>query len=105
MFDHAQDHVPGMVLMEAARQLALAALAEGRGSAVANLAVVTLAAKFSQYAELDTPTRLRAETVAGAGAFPRGTAVRVSFEQNGTPVAHAVIGLAELVTHQVSLAN
>lgn len=105
MFDHAQDHVPGMVLMEGARQLALAALAEGRGSAVANLAVMTLAAKFSQYAELDTPTRLRAETVAGTGSLSRRTTARVSFEQDGTPIAHAVIGLADLVTHPVSLAN
>lgn len=52
MFDHPLDHVPGMVLTEAARQLAL--LATGRPDAE----LVSLQATFHHHTELDTPVTL-----------------------------------------------
>jgi hypothetical protein len=94
LFDHPQDHIPGMVLMEGARQLALAALADGPGHPVADPTVVELAATFGRYAELDVPTLLRAETSGGVNGSPREAAVRVTFEQERDPVAQAVIRLA-----------
>lgn len=59
MFDHALDHVPGMVAMEAARQLALAA-ADGRDDAAGRPRVLALHGDFQRYIELDAPTVLRA---------------------------------------------
>ncbi|GAB2744577.1 ScbA/BarX family gamma-butyrolactone biosynthesis protein [Kitasatospora kifunensis] len=63
MFDHAQDHVPGMVLVEAARQLGLFAAAQHGGPTAAQLAVTALNASFTSYAELDNPVTLTAERV------------------------------------------
>jgi hypothetical protein len=47
MFDHAQDHVPGMLLIEAARQAALSTVPGG--------ALRALSASFAAIAELDLP--------------------------------------------------
>ncbi|MEV4439172.1 ScbA/BarX family gamma-butyrolactone biosynthesis protein [Streptomyces sp. NPDC049577] len=49
LFEHPADHVPGMVLVEAARQAAYAVL-RPRAAGTA-----TVTATFSRYAELDTP--------------------------------------------------
>ncbi|MFE0106928.1 ScbA/BarX family gamma-butyrolactone biosynthesis protein [Streptomyces sp. NPDC059009] len=49
LFDHPVDHVPGMVLMEAARQAALAELGRPDGLLLAG------AASFDQYVEHDSP--------------------------------------------------
>lgn len=59
MFDHAQDHLPGMVLMEAARQLCLYASAELFGASAAHTTPVHFAFSFTRYAELDAPTTVR----------------------------------------------
>ncbi|MFI9205735.1 ScbA/BarX family gamma-butyrolactone biosynthesis protein [Streptomyces sp. NPDC053048] len=55
LFDHPVDHVPGMVLLEAARQAA---------TALAPHPVIlptALAGSFHRYAELDSPIRIAAE--------------------------------------------
>ncbi|WP_282700389.1 ScbA/BarX family gamma-butyrolactone biosynthesis protein [Streptomyces sp. CC219B] len=54
-FDHPLDHVPGMLLLEAARQAAGAACAGERTP-------VSFHASFHRYAELDLPTWVEAET-------------------------------------------
>jgi hypothetical protein len=59
-FDHPQDHMPGMLLLEAGRQLAVAhaALVSGRpGSA---FRAVSCAAAFADFADLGPPVRLTA---------------------------------------------
>ncbi|MGW3815304.1 ScbA/BarX family gamma-butyrolactone biosynthesis protein [Streptomyces sp. NPDC005046] len=48
LFDHAVDHVPGMVLLEAARQATHATLGQ-------NTFLAHLASTFHRYTELDTP--------------------------------------------------
>ncbi len=53
-FDHPLDHVPGMLLLEAARQAALCATAEDRSPAVYQ-------ALFHRYAELDEPVLIEAK--------------------------------------------
>lgn len=89
LFDHAQDHVPGMVLMEAGRQAALLALARFGGHPAADWRMSVLRAEFSAYAELDAPltvTALRPEPADGAdGAL----GVRVTFAQSGGTPAEA----------------
>jgi hypothetical protein len=85
MFDHAQDHIPGMVLMEAARQLCLLAAHEFHGREPSRTSVTSLAANFHSYAELDAP--VVASVHAGA---------RVVFRQHGVPITEAELGLGEL---------
>ncbi|MET7679197.1 AfsA-related hotdog domain-containing protein [Streptomyces sp. NPDC005423] len=56
MFDHGQDHVPGMVLMEAARQLCLLGVSDLWGASVSRSTVAGFDFSFMRYAELDVPT-------------------------------------------------
>ncbi|HEU5108603.1 MAG TPA: ScbA/BarX family gamma-butyrolactone biosynthesis protein, partial [Micromonosporaceae bacterium] len=83
MFDHPNDHVPGMVAMEAARQAALALL--GCAEAVP----VTGTFGFVRYIELDEPCTVFATHRAGAGR----PAVDVVLEQSGRTVATATLEL------------
>ncbi|MET8298131.1 ScbA/BarX family gamma-butyrolactone biosynthesis protein [Streptomyces sp. NPDC005180] len=84
LFDHWVDHVPGMVLMEAARQAAAAAL--GRPSFMP----LGIASSFKRFAELDLPCFIEAERlyqdVPGAEE-----AVRVTGYQNGELVYEALV--------------
>ncbi|MCX4884367.1 MULTISPECIES: ScbA/BarX family gamma-butyrolactone biosynthesis protein [unclassified Streptomyces] len=64
-FDHPLDHVPGMLLLEAARQAARARTADPAGSA-------TFHAAFHQYAELDRPTWIEVTEGHGTGLEVRG---------------------------------
>ncbi|MFJ7078057.1 ScbA/BarX family gamma-butyrolactone biosynthesis protein [Streptomyces sp. NPDC098781] len=77
-FDHPVDHVPGMVLIEAARQAARAAT--GRPRAL----LLGLDAEFTRYAELDAPCWIEAD-VADTGAAGERR-VRVSGVQRGERV-------------------
>ncbi|MCW7946257.1 gamma-butyrolactone biosynthesis protein [Streptomyces hygroscopicus] len=92
LFDHPQDHVPGMVLMEAGRQAALLSVGGSAPDRAAEWAVTGLSASFGAYAELDEPLTVRAyrseerDTAAGAS-------VRVGFEQGGRSVAEAAFVL------------
>lgn len=83
-FDHPVDHVPGMVLLEAARQAAYALT--GRPDAL----VTGISSTFSRYAELDAPCRI--EAVPGASAAG-GTSVRVTGVQSGQSVFTADVTL------------
>ncbi|WP_367322379.1 ScbA/BarX family gamma-butyrolactone biosynthesis protein [Streptomyces sp. HUAS ZL42] len=56
-FDHPVDHVPGMVLLEAARQAAHAA------TGMADGLVLDLESSFDRYAELDEPCYIEASPV------------------------------------------
>jgi hypothetical protein len=65
LLDHAHDHVPGTVLVEAARQLAAVAVDRYRGLSPDQTVMTGMSALFSAYAELDTPTTLRARATDG----------------------------------------
>lgn len=86
LFDHAQDHVPAMVLMEAARQLAALATHEWGGAAPDRTALMSMRASFAAYAELTEPIELT--------ATPAGDRIAVVFRQEGTEIAEAEIGMA-----------
>ncbi|MFF5634733.1 ScbA/BarX family gamma-butyrolactone biosynthesis protein [Streptomyces sp. NPDC012825] len=62
LFDHPVDHVPGMLLLEAARQAAQSA------SWLRTTAVLGMEAVFIRYAELDAPCWIDARPLPGAPA-------------------------------------
>ena len=80
LFDHVYDHLPGAVLTEAARQLAL--LAVGAPDAE----VLAITARFPRFAELDRPT-VASTPVIG----PVTTEIPVSFTQDGTEVTSVTV--------------
>ncbi|WP_051840609.1 AfsA-related hotdog domain-containing protein [Streptomyces sp. NRRL F-5126] len=58
MFDHGQDHLPGMVLMEAARQLCLLGVSDLWGASANRSTAAGFDFSFTRYAELDAPLRV-----------------------------------------------
>ncbi|MEU6130713.1 ScbA/BarX family gamma-butyrolactone biosynthesis protein [Saccharopolyspora sp. NPDC047091] len=87
LFDHPQDHVPGMVLMEGARQLGVLAAKHFAGIPAHELGIVGMAAEFDAYAELDAPVELLcSEPVAGADGESR---ISIRFVQHGSVIARA----------------
>ncbi|MFF5969159.1 ScbA/BarX family gamma-butyrolactone biosynthesis protein [Streptomyces collinus] len=77
LFPRPNDHVPGMVLFEAARQAATAA------SGLRPFLPDTLTAEFAQYAELHSPCRIETEVF---DERPGEVTVRVSGRQDGASV-------------------
>ncbi|MCX3063658.1 ScbA/BarX family gamma-butyrolactone biosynthesis protein [Streptomyces beihaiensis] len=78
LFDHPVDHVPGMVLLEAARQSALAGLERPDGL------LVSADASFTKYVEFDEPC-----LITHAPPVPEGDGCHrldVRFQQAGAPV-------------------
>jgi hypothetical protein len=100
-FDHPQDHIPGMLLLEAYRQLSLLSVAEQCGWAAEGLLTVECDAAFSRYAELHLET-LCVATV-GEPVLPhRGAAwVPVSLEltQAGVTLSRARVRVAAVGSH------
>jgi hypothetical protein len=85
LFDHPVDHVPGMVLLEAARQATVAFL--GRGCLP-----VGITSEFTRYAELDAPCLIEA---CALPRCPQGRErVLVTGRQDGTVVFTSVITVA-----------
>ncbi|GGP94686.1 AfsA-related hotdog domain-containing protein [Streptomyces melanogenes] len=89
LFDHAQDHVPGMVLLEAGRQLAALAAGEWGAGAADRTAMVSMDASFTAYAELDAPVTM---TATRAGDSP--AEIDVTFHQGGADISRVRVGLA-----------
>ncbi|OQR61254.1 hypothetical protein B6E66_25575 [Streptomyces maremycinicus] len=86
LFDHPVDHVPGMVLLEAARQATAATL----GRATLPLDITS---EFLRYTELDTPTMIEARrTTPPRPGHPES--VQVTAEQDGHPVFRSTITMA-----------
>ncbi|WP_405792593.1 AfsA-related hotdog domain-containing protein [Streptomyces sp. NBC_01506] len=86
-FDHPHDHVPGMVLVEAARQLATAAVGVWDAAPGRPAGMTAVEAEFSQYAELDAPTVLSAVPHDDHGAPSRSRGIEVVLRQGTTRVA------------------
>ncbi|MEV5237735.1 ScbA/BarX family gamma-butyrolactone biosynthesis protein [Streptomyces cinnamoneus] len=78
LFDHPCDHIPGMVLVEAARQAAYGTL-RPHGRRPSSVTVV-----FHRYAELDSPCTI--EVTAASGQPDGRLAARVTGTQDGAPV-------------------
>jgi hypothetical protein len=84
LFDHPVDHVPGMLLMEAARQATAGLL--GRSS----LLPLRIGVEFKQYVELDRPCTVSARR-APRQAHPGTETVLVTAHQSGRPVFDAAV--------------
>ncbi|GAA1458019.1 hypothetical protein NE857_20455 [Nocardiopsis exhalans] len=61
LFDHPLDHLPGNLLIEAARQLAVVAVSREGGLAPASLTPRSVSAEFNQFCENDLATVVEAE--------------------------------------------
>ncbi|MFD7259974.1 ScbA/BarX family gamma-butyrolactone biosynthesis protein [Streptomyces sp. NPDC059874] len=83
LFEHPVDHVPGMVLLEAARQATAAVL--GRSSYLP----LSIFSEFRRYAELDAPCMIHARRVPG-GPDDGGT-VLVTAHQDGVLVFKSTV--------------
>ena len=92
MFDHAQDHVPGPVMMEAARQSSLLLAATHLGLAPERLRLSAMDAEYLRFAELDSPIAVLTRQVADEGSAP--VATEVVFEQEGSAVARMRVRLS-----------
>ncbi|WP_315904604.1 ScbA/BarX family gamma-butyrolactone biosynthesis protein [Streptomyces sp. CBG33] len=81
LFDHPVDHVPGMLLLEAARQAAHAVPHARAGVVVP----VRFESVFFRYVEFDTPCLItaQADPVARPGGSGEGSYVSVSAAQDG----------------------
>ncbi|MEV0294035.1 ScbA/BarX family gamma-butyrolactone biosynthesis protein [Nocardia sp. NPDC050710] len=86
LFDHQLDHVPGSLLIEAARQTALSMVLPELPR------LVCVASAFDQFVELDSPVECRAEiTEAGVDA----TVVHCEIHQAGAVAARIDLEFAE----------
>ncbi|MCZ9341344.1 adhesin, partial [Streptomyces sp. TRM76130] len=82
LFDHPTDHVPGMLLLETARQAAQRLAGPG------TVLVATMTNHFHRYVEFDAPCLVRARlSAAGTGTHE----VRVAAEQNGAVAYECVL--------------
>ncbi|MET9734942.1 ScbA/BarX family gamma-butyrolactone biosynthesis protein [Streptomyces sp. NPDC006458] len=72
MFDHPQDHLPGMVITEGARQLALFAALDVEGMSTSKTLVTEMDVVFSRFGELEDDTVLTAWVDPFLGNTPRG---------------------------------
>ncbi|MEV6947491.1 AfsA-related hotdog domain-containing protein [Streptomyces sp. NPDC051172] len=92
MFEHAQDHVPGPVMMEAARQAALLLAADGQDPDPTGYYPQYLDAEYLRFAELDSDitvvTRRVADPVDG------GLRTETAFVQQDETVARMRVRLA-----------
>ena len=87
LFDHPYDHVPGTVLLEAGRQLAVLAQDAWSGRSPDRTTMVTMDASFAAYTELDRRTVLTA-TPDGPGR------TTVTADQDGARTAQLTVGVA-----------
>lgn len=90
MFDHAQDHLPGMVMTEAARQAGLLALNDLYGLSPTRWVMTGMGASFSAYAELDAPTLVRVRPAIAPGS-PDTCELVAELSQDGNVIAEATL--------------
>jgi 3-oxoacyl-[acyl-carrier-protein] synthase-3 len=88
LFDHPQDHLPGMVLMEAGRQMSVMAGEHFAAIPPEHATVTGLQASFSAYAELDVVTTVTALASQDPSDHDART-VHVTFVQGDRTVAEA----------------
>jgi hypothetical protein len=90
LLDRAQDRIPAMVLMEAARQLAGFATHQWGGPSPDRTQMAAIRSSFGAYAELDEPVELTATCAVPAD----GRSVDVTFRQAGTEIARVRAAMA-----------
>ncbi|WP_052707133.1 AfsA-related hotdog domain-containing protein [Streptomyces rubellomurinus] len=93
LFDQRPDHVPGAVLLEAARQAGLLLVGEEFGRSPARTVLLAVELDHRRFVELDEETTVRARLAQPPGAAD-GLPVRVEFRRRGTLLAEARLRLA-----------
>ncbi|MER7757523.1 ScbA/BarX family gamma-butyrolactone biosynthesis protein [Kitasatospora sp. NPDC097643] len=83
LFDHANDHIPGMVLLEAARQ------ATNALTTPVTVTPTSAATTYHRYAEHDAPTTITARHT--PGDHPDALTTTVTGHQNGEPIFTTVL--------------
>ncbi len=96
MFDHPHDHVPGPVLMEAARQAGHLLQVELFGLSPAKTTPVELRAAYERFTELDSEILIRASFANQVGP---GQPIYVHFRQDGDIVADMRLRMGSTVGH------
>ena len=91
-FDHACDHVPGMLLLEACAQLAVTAFSERTNIQPRGLSAYATA--FTQFVECDTPVTLTAHVTEDAPTGDVPHSVSVGISQQGAVCGTSSILLA-----------
>ncbi|WP_327253964.1 ScbA/BarX family gamma-butyrolactone biosynthesis protein [Streptomyces sp. NBC_01244] len=86
LFDHASDHLPGMVLLEAARQAALAL-----GGEPDSVLPVSVTSTYQRYAEFGSPLLIHAEPTDSDLSDSARRSFKVTGVQDGEQVFEAVV--------------
>lgn len=87
LFDHELDHIPGMLLLEAAKQMAVATIAEVTGEPPELLVPVSVDGAFRTFAELELPLGCRARIEPGGDPTHDGRQVTIELSQPDMPVS------------------
>lgn len=105
LFDHPQDHLPGMVLVEAARQLAVLAAGDFFALDPDRVEVIGVDATYSRFGELEPETLLHSRPLPADPADPAGRGpdagtrrrIGVQVTQRGVSIATIEIVLGGVV--------
>lgn len=97
LFDHPLDHLPGNLLIEAARQLSVSAVARSNGLDPATLTPVSVDASFTSFSENDLASVVEAEATSFRPdeRFGPVAEVDVRVVQQGVPGSTFRIGVAQ----------
>ncbi|MGW3817942.1 ScbA/BarX family gamma-butyrolactone biosynthesis protein [Streptomyces sp. NPDC005046] len=98
LYDHWVDHVPGMLELEAFRQLALPAAVAAGSVRTPSALPVALTARFRRFAEMDLPLECRTAPV-----LP-GADIECALRQSGAVAAEARVRLADQDTSGLACA-
>lgn len=90
LFDHALDHISGMVQIEAARQMAIWAASRALATPAAGLVVDRVSATYSAIGELELPTLATARL---AGVDPPSATVDVEVAQGDHSLCSVTVGV------------
>ncbi|GAA1479898.1 ScbA/BarX family gamma-butyrolactone biosynthesis protein [Gordonia sinesedis] len=93
LFDHALDHVPGMLQFEAARQVAMAAANARLGLDTNRMVMARFVIEFTRFGEFEIDTEARA-VVSPSGES--GASAAVTITQNDLPIAQGTVELHPL---------
>ncbi|GFH39237.1 ScbA/BarX family gamma-butyrolactone biosynthesis protein [Streptomyces pacificus] len=92
LFDHALDHVPGMLLLESVRQAGQAVRPSQAGAAIP----VSMDVSFNHYVEFDEPCWIEAEPTDDHSPTDARRTIRVNARQKGSTAFNASAELAEV---------
>ena len=100
IFDHPLDHIPGMLLLEGFRQLALVAADRQLQVGPEQLLLSRCHVVFTRFGEFGLPTQVRADLTSLARDEHGRITLALEVEQGGAVIATAELELLPLVASQ-----